>query len=76
MKELGEQVHKNELLGIISDPFGKKEEEVRATANGIIIGRTNIPLVNEGEALFHIARFKTTDELEDKLEEIQNYMNQ
>lgn len=76
MKTLGEPVHKNELMGIISDPFGKKEEEVRATANGIIIGRTNIPLVNEGEALFHIARFKTTYELEDQLEEIQNYMNQ
>jgi len=75
MKSLGEPVHKNELMGIISDPFGKKEEEVRATANGIIIGRTNIPLVNEGEALFHIARFKTTYELEDQLEEIQNYMN-
>lgn len=75
MKTLGEPVHKNELMGVISDPFGKKEEEVRATANGIIIGRTNIPLVNEGEALFHIARFKTTYELEDQLEEIQNYMN-
>lgn len=74
LKSLGAKVHKDELMGIISDPFGMKEEEVRASANGIIIGQTVIPLVNEGEALFHIAQFKTTDELDDHLEEIQNYM--
>ena len=26
-------------------------------ASGIVIGRTNLPLVTEGEALYHIARF-------------------
>ena len=74
-KGLGAKVRKNELMGIISDPFGEKEEEVRATANGIIIGRTNIPLVNEGEALFHIARFKGTDDDSDQAEEYQNLLN-
>jgi predicted deacylase len=72
MKTLGASVKKNELMGIISDPFGKREEEVRATATGIIIGRTNIPLVNEGEALFHIARFRNNNETSDHIEEIQN----
>jgi uncharacterized protein len=72
MKSLGATVEKNELMGLIADPFGKKEEEVRATATGIIIGRTNIPLVNEGEALFHIARFKSTDDISDHIEEFQN----
>jgi len=72
MKALGAKVEKNELMGIISDPFGETEEEVRASANGIIIGRTNIPLVNEGEALFHIARFRSADEIADQIEEIQN----
>jgi len=75
LKSLGAKVYKDELMGIISDPFGMKEEEVRASANGIIIGQTVIPLVNEGEALFHIARFKTSHELDDHLEEIQNYMS-
>lgn len=75
MKSLGAKVNKNELMGIISDPFGDKEEEIRASANGIIIGRTNIPLVNEGEALFHIARFRSTDEIAGQVEETQNDLN-
>ena len=54
---LGALVQKYDLLGMISDPFGETEVEVRAHINGVVIGRTNLPLVNEGDALFHIARF-------------------
>jgi len=54
---LGKRVSKGDVLGIIADPFGEEEILVRATSAGMIIGRTNLPLVNEGEALFHIARF-------------------
>ena len=54
---LGAHVQRNDLLGMISDPFGETEFEVRAHINGVIIGRTHLPLVNEGDALFHIARF-------------------
>jgi hypothetical protein len=72
---LGSHVRTNELLGIISDPFGKHDEQVLASANGIILGRTTIPLVNEGEALFHIARFRTSDGAADQAEEVQNLLN-
>lgn len=41
----------------LSDPFGQVETKVKATASGVVIGRFNLPLINEGEALFHIARF-------------------
>ena len=75
MAGLGATVQKNDLLGVISDPFGIKDEEVLATANGIIIGRTTIPLVNEGEALFHIARFKSPDDVADQAEELQNLLD-
>ncbi|MQM38288.1 hypothetical protein KBTX_02298 [wastewater metagenome] len=30
---------------------------MEAGASGIVIGRNNLPLVHEGEALFHVARF-------------------
>jgi predicted deacylase len=56
---LGARVRKDEVIGIISDPFGQMELEAKANCAGIIIGRTNLPLVNEGEALFHIARFES-----------------
>jgi predicted deacylase len=75
MQTLGAKVQKNDLLGVISDPFGEKEEQIRASVNGIIIGRTNIPLVNEGEALFHLARFKSPDEVAEQIEQIQNHLN-
>lgn len=55
---LGSRVKIGARLGIIADPFGETEVEVISTTAGIIIGRTNIPLVHEGDALFHIARFE------------------
>ena len=75
LKVLGAKVIKGELLGLVSDPFGGAEVEVLASCNGIIIGKSNIPLVNEGEALFHIARFKSTDEVADNVEEFQTVMD-
>ncbi len=52
---LGRRVKKDELLGAIAHPLGRHEVEVRAPKAGIIIGQVMLPLVNEGEALFHIA---------------------
>jgi len=75
MKPLGAMVNKGDLLGIVFDPFGEAEENVLCPADGIIIGRTNIPLVNEGEALFHIARFTNADALADTLEDFQYEMD-
>ncbi len=74
-RRLGEKVLKNSLLGVISDPFGSRDEEVHATHDGIIIGRTNIPLVNEGEALFHIARFDDHSSVEEAVEVFQDEMD-
>jgi predicted deacylase len=74
-KSLGMKVSKGEFLGAISDPFGEDEERVTAPVEGIIIGRTNIPLVNEGEALFHIARFENAGEVGDHVEEFQQLLD-
>ena len=43
-------------MGIVSDPFGENEVEVLSPVSGIAIGRSNLPLVHEGDALFHIAQ--------------------
>lgn len=58
---LGQWVKKQQLLGIISDPFDQEEIEVFSTAEGMIISMTKLPLVNEGDALFHIARIDNAD---------------
>jgi hypothetical protein len=52
--------------------MGEREIEVQASASGIIIGRINLPLVNEGEGLFHIARFESARAVEAELERLQN----
>lgn len=71
VKPLGTWVHKNEVLGIIGDPFGVREMEVIAPATGLIIGRSNLPLANAGEALFHIARFAEAGEALEAVEQFQ-----
>ncbi len=57
---LGKPVKQGVLLGLVTDPFGRNEVEVKAHAEGVLIGRTNLPLVHEGDALFHIGRLEGT----------------
>ncbi len=63
----GAAVGDDDILGVISDPFGEKEVEVTAGMSGIIIGRTNLPVINQGDALFHIARVAKPDEAENTI---------
>jgi uncharacterized protein len=70
--KLGGMVSKGEQLGIIADPTGHMDEPIIAPFDGIIIGRTNIPLVYEGEALYHIGRTHQTSLLEQHLDGLQD----
>jgi len=71
MVPLGSRVKKDTLLGVVTDPFGDTEANIASSFSGIVIGRTNLPLVNEGDALFHIARFEDIQEIEAKVDEFQ-----
>lgn len=71
MIPLGGRVKKNTLLGVVADPFGESEVNVISPFSGIVIGRTNLPLVNEGDALYHIARFEDMHEIEAKVDNFQ-----
>ncbi len=66
---LGGRVKKDTLLGVVADPFGEQEIQIMSPVSGIVIGRTNLPLVNEGDALYHIARFGDIQEVEAKVDE-------
>ncbi|PMR75515.1 succinylglutamate desuccinylase/aspartoacylase family protein [Billgrantia endophytica] len=65
---LGARVAKGDVLGKVADPFGNAEAAVTAIADGIVIGMSRLPLANEGEALFHIARFDVIEEAESAVE--------
>lgn len=60
-KSEGDVVVEGDVLAAISDPFGEAEEELIARSSGIIIGRAVMPIVNEGDAMFHIADVKSND---------------
>jgi len=69
---LGGRVDKGQRLAVIADPFGERECVVTAPWSGIIIGRFMLPLANEGEALFHIARFRDAERVEERVNEFQD----
>ncbi|YAL83188.1 succinylglutamate desuccinylase/aspartoacylase family protein [Dermacoccaceae bacterium W4C1] len=52
---LGRSVSVGDRLGGLSDSFGRRLRLVHADRDGVIIGRTESPLVNRGDALVHIA---------------------
>jgi predicted deacylase len=52
---LGQKVSEGERLGTLFDSFGKTLRAVYAHRDGIVIGRTEAPLVNSGDAVVHIA---------------------
>lgn len=60
---LGDQVQAGDKLGDVSDTFGDHGIDVVSTVSGIVIGCVTMPLVNEGAALFHIARFENPDDV-------------
>lgn len=51
---LGARVVRGDTLGTIGDPYGQAPIPVLAPHDAIVIGRTQLPVVNEGDALFHI----------------------
>lgn len=52
---LGESVTKKQVLGIIANPFGKQSLKLRSPFHGLVIGHTQNPLVNQGDAIIHLA---------------------
>ena len=68
IKALGDTVKENEIIAYIDEPLGDESFEVLAPFDGIIIGKSEIPLVQEGDAVFHIANFKNLEIAEGKIE--------
>ena len=65
---LGSRVHAGQRLATISDPLGDQEDSVVAPFDGIVIGRSNLPLAHEGDALFNLGSFKSVPKAEGVVE--------
>lgn len=66
--KLGSTVTKGQQLATISDPLGEDEESIYAPFDGIVIGRTNLPLAHEGDALFNLSSFADVPKAADAVE--------
>ncbi len=52
---LGDKVSKRQELGYITNAFGESRVSVRAKVDGIVISHIQNPLVNQGDAIIHVA---------------------
>ncbi|MFA6191171.1 MAG: succinylglutamate desuccinylase/aspartoacylase family protein [Sulfurimonas sp.] len=68
IKALGDIVHKDETIAFIDEPLGDESFEMKALFDGVIIGKSEIPLVQAGDAVFHIAKISNIEMAEDKIE--------
>ena len=52
----GDRVQPGDLMAVVTDPFGEREATLRAPSAGIVVGRAMLPVVNEGDAIYHLAK--------------------
>ena len=69
-KKLGAQVAKGENIAVIASPLSAEESAIQAPKAGIVIGKSNLPLAHQGEALFHIACLDKPAQVADKIAEL------
>jgi uncharacterized protein len=55
VRESGDPVRKGDVLARVSGLFGEDAAEMVSPVDGIIIGHATLPVVHQGDALFHIA---------------------
>jgi uncharacterized protein len=55
VRESGAPVRKGDLLATVSGLYGEAAQELTSPVDGIIIGHATLPVVHQGDALFHIA---------------------
>ena len=55
-RDVGDLVEAGEEVGTLTAPLGETSIPVLSRDTGVIIGKTQLPLVYEGEAIFHVAR--------------------
>jgi predicted deacylase len=57
--ELGDRVVKKQRMGTVTDAFGEKSIGIYSPCDGLVIGGTKNPLVNQGDGVWHLALFPT-----------------
>ncbi|MCC2615293.1 succinylglutamate desuccinylase/aspartoacylase family protein [Aestuariibacter halophilus] len=69
---LGDHVMKGDVLATIADPYGDIVGTVTSPEEGVVIGKQNIPLTQEGEAIYHLAYFRKPDSVAQSVNQLQD----
>lgn len=67
-KSSGDAVREGDLLATVVGLFGEEPEALTATSDGIIIGHATLPVVHQGDALFHIASVANPEHVGERIE--------
>ena len=70
----GARVHAGDTVAIVSDVLGDDPHTVFSPVNGIVIGHSQLPVVNQGDALLHIAEVGSFDTVEERVGAITDTM--
>lgn len=52
----GDLLYEGDVVGSISNPFGREVVSLRSSVTGIVLGTTTVPMVHPGDAVAHVAR--------------------
>ena len=66
----GDPVREGEVLATVGGLFGEDPEDVTSPADGIIIGHATLPVVHQGDALFHVAKIAQPERAGERIETI------
>ncbi|GMM93008.1 succinylglutamate desuccinylase/aspartoacylase family protein [Qipengyuania sp. MTN3-11] len=70
VRKSGDIVYKGDLLATVTGLFGEDGQEMLASVDGIIIGHATLPVVNQGDAVFHIAQLEHPERAGDRIDTI------
>ena len=65
---IGAKVTAGDTLAFVNDPLGENHTELVSEFDGVIIGKTNLPLVFAGEAVFNIAAYEKLDQISSRID--------
>jgi uncharacterized protein len=52
--QVGQRIHKGEVIGSIGDPYGESAIRLTSPYSGYVIGLNHMAVVNQGDALVHV----------------------
>ncbi|MCZ4317672.1 succinylglutamate desuccinylase/aspartoacylase family protein [Aequorivita viscosa] len=67
--DCNKHVEKGEFLATITDPYGKMRFKVTSPNEGYIINVNQSPIVNQGDAIFHISTQNTANTEDEEMED-------